>query len=71
MENKDEIIWQKLNDYVIEWMSGQVEFFSERYPYTWTEVFNDADKSMTKALLEEPEFINLMHQYLNEIKGQV
>ena len=68
---KAEEIWQKLNDYVIEWMSVQVEDFSERYPYTWTEVFNDAEKSMTKALLEEPEFINLMHEYVNEIKTEV
>lgn len=63
--------WDKLEEFVAEWTANQVEFYSERYPHTWEEVFNDADKSLTKALLAEEKFIDLMHKHLNELKREV
>ena len=61
--------WQALRDYVDEEVANQVEFYSERYPYTWDEaVRNDVASAMLK---HDEKFAKLFHAYIETVMYEV
>lgn len=67
-ENPTDKAWRELREYVDEEVANQVEFYSERYPYTWDEaVKND----VPDAILKNEKFKQLFQNYISHIKNEV
>lgn len=59
--------WEQIHEFIDDVIAGQVEFYSERYPYTYDEAIR---QDVPDAILKDKKFKELLTQYITEVYGQ-
>lgn len=59
--------WEKIHEFIDDEIARQVEFYSERYPYTYDEAIR---QDVPDAILKDEKFKELLTQYITEVYGQ-